>query len=49
MTPEELKAWRESLNMNQATFADYVGRCVRSVYYWESGEVPPPSWLEKFK
>jgi DNA-binding transcriptional regulator YiaG len=51
MTPHELKAWRESLNMTQREFADFLKprRTDQMVSKWERGASPIPEWMETFK
>lgn len=46
MTAAELKAWRERLNLSQASAADKLGCSRRSLQHWESGTYPVPPYID---
>jgi len=52
MTPQELTAWRKSMNLNQTDFArDYLPKrlTVGTISAWETGKRPIPFWLAAVK
>ncbi len=49
MTPQQLKEYRESLNLTQKEFADKVGLDrEKTISEYENGKKPIPNWLIKF-
>ncbi len=49
MTPQQLKEYRESLNLTQKEFSDKVGlEREKTISEYENGKKPIPKWLIKF-
>jgi len=46
MTPEQFKQARLHLNVNQTELCALVGKCVRTIRYYESGKYPIPKSTE---
>lgn len=47
MTPEQLRAARESLALTQTDVATALGVDLRTYQRWESGEAPVPRWVSR--
>ena len=45
MTPEELRAWRATMNLTQNSAADALGLSLRGYKNYELGETNPPPFL----
>tara|TARA_R110001583_G_scaffold111158_2_gene260224 strand:+ start:187 stop:360 length:174 start_codon:yes stop_codon:yes gene_type:complete len=48
MTPETFKNDREKLGYTIEKWADRLGLSIRTIYYYESGEVPIPRTVQLF-
>lgn len=46
MKPEELRAWRTSLNISQTKAAEKFGVTLSQYWKWESGNAPVPKTVE---
>jgi DNA-binding transcriptional regulator YiaG len=46
MTPEQFKQARLHLGVNQTELCALVGKCVRTIRYYESGDYPIPKSME---
>lgn len=46
MTPEQFKQARLHLGVSQITLCAIVGKCVRTIQSYESGEYPIPKSME---
>ncbi|MEB3212939.1 MAG: hypothetical protein VKL39_16415 [Leptolyngbyaceae bacterium] len=51
MTPQELKQWREDLNMSQVEFSQWIKptRTPGIISQWEVGAKKIPEWLDTLK
>jgi len=45
MTPQDIKSFRKDKGYTQGQMAQLLGVSLRTVQYWESGKVAPPSML----
>jgi DNA-binding transcriptional regulator YiaG len=46
MTPEQFKQARIHLNVNQTELCPLLGKCVRTIRSYESGQYPIPKSME---
>ena len=51
MTKEELKEWRNSLQMSQVTFSQWIKptRTPGVISQWERGTMSIPEWMDTLK
>lgn len=47
MTPHQLRDIRHTMQLTQTQMGERIGRSLRSVMRWESGEVPVPEPVAK--
>ncbi len=45
MTPTDLRAWREANRFTQESLSARLGVAANTIYRWESGRHPIPSFL----
>ena len=48
VSPDDVRTVRESLGLNQAKFADFLGIGISTLRRWELGQVVPPAIARRF-